>query len=158
MADNSADETTFTLNRNSAWDQQGIARFLDDTVIPLRLGIESKRSPLIVTLWFEFRDAAIWCAAHQDSLVVRALRENPACAIDISTNDIPYRGVRGAGTAACLPTDGAGTLARLIERYLGDHDSQLARWLKSREDDEVALRITPNWLTSWDFSERMSDV
>ena len=158
MAASSADQPTFTLNRNSAWDRKGIARFLDGAVVPLRLGIESKRSPLIVTLWFEFRDDAIWCAAHRDSLVVRALHDKPDCAIDISTNDIPYRGVRGGGTVACLPADGAETLARLIERYLGGDDSQLARWLKSREDDEGALKITPNWLTSWDFSERMADI
>ena len=158
MAASSADQPTFTLNRNSAWDRKGIARFLDGAVVPLRLGIESKRSPLIVTLWFEFRDDAIWCAAHRDSLVVKVLQDNPACAVDISTNDIPYRGVRGAGTATCLPDEGADALARLIERYLGGDDSRLARWLISRRKDEIALRITPNWLTSWDFSERMSDI
>jgi len=158
MAASSADETGFKLNKNSAWDRQGIARFLDDAVVPLRLGVESKNNPLIVTLWFEYRDAAIWCAAHRDSLVVKVLQDNPACAVDISTNDIPYRGVRGAGRAACLPADGAQTLDRLIERYLGGSDSQLARWLKSRQEDEVALKITPNWLTSWDFSKRMADI
>ncbi len=157
-ADSSADQPGFTLKDSSAWDRQGVARFLGDAVIPLRLGIESKNNPLIVTLWFEFRDDAIWCAAHRDSLVVKVLQDNPACAVDISTNDIPYRGVRGAGKAACLPGEGADTLARLIERYLGGEDSQLARWLKSREDDEIALRITPNWLTSWDFSARMADI
>jgi len=158
MAASSADETGFKLNKNSAWDRQGIARFLDDAVVPLRLGVESKNNPLIVTLWFEYRDAAIWCAAHRDSLVVKVLQDNPACAVDISTNDIPYRGVRGAGRAACLPADGAQTLDRLIERYLGGSDSQLARWLKSRQEDEVALKITPKWLTSWDFSKRMADI
>jgi nitroimidazol reductase NimA-like FMN-containing flavoprotein (pyridoxamine 5'-phosphate oxidase superfamily) len=157
-ADSSADQPGFVLKRNSAWDRQGVARFLNDAVVPLRLGVESKHNPLIVTLWFEFRDDAIWCAAHRDSLVVKVLQDNPACAVDISTNDIPYRGVRGAGTAACLPAEGAEALARLIERYLGGDDSQLARWLKSREDDEVALKIMPNWLTSWDFSERMADI
>lgn len=154
----SAGATAFTVNGSSAWNREGIARFLNDTIIPVRLGIESKRGPLVVSLWFEFRDNAIWCAAHRDALVVRSLQEHPACAIDVSTNDIPYRGVRGAGTATCLPADGAETLARLIQRYLGGDDSNLARWLKSREADEVALKITPNWLTSWDFSERMSDI
>jgi nitroimidazol reductase NimA-like FMN-containing flavoprotein (pyridoxamine 5'-phosphate oxidase superfamily) len=158
MAASSADETGFTLKKNSAWDRQGIARFLDDAVVPLRLGVESKNNPLIVTLWFEYRDAAIWCAAHRDSLVVKVLQDNPACAVDISTNDIPYRGVRGAGRAACLPAAGAQTLDRLIERYLGGSESQLARWLKSRQEDEIALKITPKWLTSWDFSERMADI
>ena len=120
--------------------------------------IESPNNPLIVTLWFELRDDALWCVSHRDALVVRLIEANPVCAIDISTNDIPYRGVRGAGVATCHPAAGVETLDRLIERYLGSYDNRLARWLKSREDEEVALKISPNWLTSWDFSSRMSDI
>ena len=48
--------------------------------------------------------------------------------------------------------------AALVERYLGGSGSRLARWLLGRRDEEVGLRITPQWLTSWDFSARMGDV
>lgn len=132
--------------------------FLTRTRIPLRLGIESSGKPLIVTLWFELRDDVLWCVSHRDSLVVRRLQDAPACAIDVSTNEVPYRGVRGAGTVTCVPEAGAEVLDRLIKRYLGGDDSRLARWLKSRQEQEMALKISPNWLTSWDFSSRMSDI
>ena len=158
MSKPSDQATPFPLRSNSAWSMDGIRRFLDATRIPLRMALESSRNPLIVSLWFELRDDAIWCVAHRDALAVKLIGQDPACAMDISTNEIPYRGVRGAGTVCCLPDAGAETLDRLIQRYLGSDANRLARWLKSRQDEEVALKITPNWLTSWDFSSRMSDI
>lgn len=43
-----------------------------------------------------------------------------------------------------------------MDRYLGTRDSGFARWLLARQDREVAIRIEPDWLTSWDYGERMS--
>jgi len=43
----------------------------------------------------------------------------------------------------------------VIRRYLGSEDSQLARWLLERDVREMAIRIEPLQLTSWDFAERM---
>ena len=46
-------------------------------------------------------------------------------------------------------------LCRLLDRYLGSRETPLARWLLSRASQEVAIRIEPERLTSWDFSRRM---
>jgi len=46
-------------------------------------------------------------------------------------------------------------LLRLLDRYLGSRDSGFATWLIERASTEVAIRIEPTWLTSWDFSKRM---
>jgi hypothetical protein len=154
----SSSERPFPVRSSSAWDSNGIRDFLIRTRIPLRLGIGSSGKPLVVSLWFELRDDALWCVSHRDSLVVRRLQTDPSCALDISTNDIPYRGVRGGGQVACLQDAGPAVLDRLIRRYLGGDDSRLARWLKGRQHEETALRIVPDWLTAWDFSDRMSDI
>jgi hypothetical protein len=63
--------------------------------------------------------------------------------------------VRGTATATIVPDAGGAVLRRLLERYLGGTTSDLARWLLSREATEVALRITPRTVTSWDFTARM---
>ena len=68
---------------------------------------------------------------------------------------MPYRGVRGQGRAELSRADGPAVLLRLIDRYLHSRDSTFARWLISRQQDEVAVRIEPDWLTAWDFSGRM---
>jgi hypothetical protein len=43
----------------------------------------------------------------------------------------------------------------LLDRYLGGRDSPLARRLLADAADEVAIRVMPTWLASWDYTERM---
>lgn len=148
----------FDLRDSSAWNRAQLEAYLEDAVIPLRLGIATADAPLIVPLWFSYQAGTLWCATHRNAHIVRAVSEHPSCAIDISTNDVPYRGVRGAGTVNVVAERGGEWIEVLVRRYLGDTDSRLARWLLDRRDEEVALRIQPSWLTSWDFSARMSDV
>ena len=68
---------------------------------------------------------------------------------------MPCRGVRGQGTARLSRADGPAVLLRLIDRYLHTRESTSARWLIARQQEEVAVRIEPEWLTAWDFSARM---
>lgn len=126
--------------------------------IPLRVSVETRAGPLIVPLWFEWDGASFWCASHRSAAVVAALAAEPRCAFDLSTNEMPYRGLRGRGRASCHPELGGAVLERLIDRYLPDRDHPLARWLLSRRDAEVAIRITPDWQTSWDYSARMAGL
>ncbi len=123
---------------------------------PLRISVQGLHGPLIVPLWFVWQVDRIWCASQQSSMVVRALQADPRCAFDLSTNDMPYRGIRGRGHARCLPESGARVLEQLIDRYQVNRDSRLARWLLSRCDTEVAIEITPVWQSDWDYSERMA--
>mgnify|MGYP001812869600 CR=1 FL=1 len=44
----------------------------------------------------------------------------------------------------------------LIARYLGDTRTDFARWLISRADREVVLRLAPERIVSWDYRARMT--
>ena len=46
----------------------------------------------------------------------------------------------------------------LLNRYLDGTDNQLARGLLSKKDREVAIRIAPVNITTWNFKDRMQDV
>jgi hypothetical protein len=89
---------------------------------------------------------------------VRWLEADARIGFEVSVNDPPYCGVRGQARVELLPERGEAELRALLERYLGGTDSDLARWLLSRADGEVALRIRPHWLASWDFRKRMQDA
>jgi nitroimidazol reductase NimA-like FMN-containing flavoprotein (pyridoxamine 5'-phosphate oxidase superfamily) len=123
---------------------------------PLRVSVQTGRGPLIVPLWFDWDSERLWCATQRDAAVVKALHETPRCAFDLSTNDMPYRGIRGRGNVRILPELGGTVLDRLIDRYRIDRASRLATWLLSRRSSEVAIEITPTWQTGWDYSERMA--
>lgn len=126
--------------------------------IPLRISVETRGGPLIVPLWFDWDGEHLWCASHRSAAIIAALEHTPVCAFDLSTNDMPYRGLRGRGAVRCRPELGGAVLERLIDRYLPDRTHPLAAWLLSRRDEEVAIEITPTWQTGWDYSRRMAGL
>jgi len=145
-----------TIRSSSAWDEQQINRFLADTVIPIRLAcIDRDGDPLVCSLWYLYADGALWCATQQTANVIALFEANPRCGFEVAPETMPYRGVRGQGKVTLSAEQGPATLLRLLDRYLGTRDSGFATWLIARSVGEVALRIDPDWLTSWDFSQRM---
>jgi nitroimidazol reductase NimA-like FMN-containing flavoprotein (pyridoxamine 5'-phosphate oxidase superfamily) len=143
---------------SSKWSAEGIESFLEAQRIPVRLASNGPDGyPLICSLWFAWHDGCLWCATHESAVVAKLLKQDPKCAFEVATNDIPYKGVRGKGRAELLRNGADGTLKELIARYLSDGSSTLANWLMSRVEQEYVIRITPDSVTSWDFSERMAD-
>jgi hypothetical protein len=55
-----------------------------------------------------------------------------------------------------LQEDASALLETLAAHYLEGRDHKLKAWLMSRLATEVILEITPQRLTSWDFSRRMT--
>lgn len=141
------------------WAPDGIVTFLRDTVIPLRLAAVGPSGwPLVLSLWFLLEGDELVCATQRGAGVARALELDPRCAFEVAGEQPPYRGVRGRGRVR-LETEGAGqVLAALIERYLGSQRGSLARWLLSRAETEIAIRIEPTTLSSWDYTRRMSET
>jgi len=149
-------ESTLPIKADSAFNAAQMIEYLSATTIPLRLACNGGNGfPLVASHWFEYREGCLLLAVHQSSMVAALLSQNPLCGFEIAADTIPYRGVRGQGVAT-LVREGAGAqLDSLIQRYLGSADSKLAQWLLGRAEQEYAVRITPSWLTSWDFSARM---
>jgi len=144
------------LTASSAWSLEEIERFVDGQRIPLRLAcLTARREPLVCSLWYVYEDRSFWLATQKSARVARNLERHPLCGFEIAPETPPYKGVRGQAEARLLPERGPEVLARLIDRYLGGRDSDFAKWLMARSDREVAIRLVPTWLTSWDFSARM---
>ena len=146
------------VKSNSAWNANELSAYLADTRNPLRLSVASRGGPLIVPLWFLADDAGLWCASKRDSVIARAIGSGTACGFDISDNTIAYRGVRGQGHVSIVDADGERVLRALIDRYLPNSDSEFARWLLAGVDQEIAISIKPDWVSAWDFGQRMRNL
>ena len=143
--------------KRSAWALEQVETFLRDSRLPLRVACHGANGfPLINSLWFRYDEGALWCAVHQTSVLAVRLSEDPRCAFELAPNEPPYYGVRGQAQATVLQDRGGAELSALIDRYLGDRDKSLANWLLSRSSEEVAIRLTPTWISAWDFRHRMS--
>jgi len=139
-----------------AWDREETEAFLTAQTIPVRLSCHTRADALwMLSLWYLYRDGALWCATSAEADVVDYLAHDDRVAFEISTNEPPYRGVRGNGTASVDADPDKDLLTELLERYLGGTDLPLANRLLSPERDEVRIRIDPARVYTWDFSERM---
>ncbi|MEY7850326.1 pyridoxamine 5'-phosphate oxidase family protein [Natrarchaeobius sp. A-rgal3] len=141
------------------WTGDDVETFLQDAKIPVRLATRKPDGSLwIVALWYRYRDGYLECATEANAHLLQFLRSNSGVGFDVSTNEIPYRGVRGTGTATLTADEDSAVLRALIERYLGGTDSALAQQLLDDDREEVRILIEPDQFYSWDFSERMRDV
>jgi len=139
------------------WDRDRAEAFLETQAIPVRIACHTPKGGLwMLSLWYRYRDGTLECATGAGAKVVRYLREDPAVAWEISTNDPPYRGVRGTGTATLAPDEDKAVLRSLLERYLGGTGSPLAERLLSPEREELLISVDIERAFTWDFSERMS--
>lgn len=145
------------MRRTGAWNEEQVAAFLSESIVPLRLACHGPSGwPAVVSLWFlPAEDGRLWCATQQQSRVVRHLSLDPRCGFEVAPNEPPYCGVRGQARVRIDPAAGRTTLERLIERYLGREETPFIRWLLSRADEEVALILEPVRLSSWDYRRRM---
>ncbi|WP_435196795.1 pyridoxamine 5'-phosphate oxidase family protein [Natronomonas sp. EA1] len=147
------------MEPTGAWDAEETVAFLESTAVPVRLSCHTPTGALwMLSLWFEWKAGALWCATSASADVVSYLDHDDRVAFEVSTNEPPYRGVRGNGTATIAPDTEKELLRSLLERYLGGTDTPLASELLSPEREEVKLRIDPHKLYTWDFTERMAAV
>lgn len=144
---------------SSCWTEAQIAAFMAESRIPLRLAVHDAAGyPLVMSLWFLYDRDAIWCATNAKAHVLGLLARDPLCGFEVAGDTPPYRGVRGRGLATLHPDRGGEVLKRLLNRYGIQSESRLATMLLAKIDQEVAIRIAPERLSSWDFSRRMKDA
>jgi len=140
-------------------DNQKIDKFIPDSKIPIRIAfMESTNLPAVISLWYFCNNGKIYCAAQKTSKIVSYLKKNPACGFEIAADKPPYKGMRGKGTARILNESGAYVLDLLIDKYLGEKESTLSKFLRNNSKTEMAIEITPQKIFHYDYSKRMKDA
>ena len=127
-------------------------------VTPLRFSCMTPSGfPSIISLWYLYKDGKIYCATQKNAKVISYIKENNKCAFEITIGHFPYKGVRGHGKVKLREDIAIEVLDSLIEKFIGNRDSFLSRYLIKRKENEVALEITPLRLFPWDYSKRMNN-
>jgi len=65
--------------------------------------------------------------------------------------------LRGRGHVNLREDIASEILESLIDRYLGNRNSTLAKFLLSQSNEELAIEIIPSKLFSWDYTKRMKN-
>ncbi len=133
--------------------------YLETVQIPLRLScVTTSGWPFVLSLWYLYDAGRLVCATPETARVVTYLRREPRCGFEVAADQPPYCGVRGRAVAEIDLSAGQQTLRRLIDRYLGNCDNSLARWLLARSQDEVAIVLTPVQVFTWNYQQRMANA
>ncbi|QWC20300.1 pyridoxamine 5'-phosphate oxidase family protein [Halorubrum sp. 2020YC2] len=149
------------MDPTGPWDRDRVDEFLAAARIPIRLGCRTPSDrPWIVSLWFAWDpDAdAIRCATSASADLVEFVEHDESVSFDVSTNDPPYKGVRGRGRATVVPDEDKRLLRSLLTKYLDGTDNPTAERLLRPDREEVEIRIEPERLHAWDYSERMGSA
>ena len=140
-------------------DRENNNKSVYNSKIPIRLAcIKPNGMPSIVSLWYVQIDGKIYCATQKSAKIVSYLKKNPLCGFEIAGDNPPYKGTRGEGTVEILDEKGEEILAILIQKYLGEKESTLSKFLKDNSKTEVAIQISPQKIFNYDYSKRMKDV
>lgn len=136
-----------------------LIRRLELSITPLRIACNTDQGfPLIVPLWFLFEQGSFYSVTYRNAKLLSHLWANNRVGFEVANNEPPYAGVRGRGEVTLLEGEGDKWLPRLLQRYRINPQSQLARGLMSRIDDEITIRLTPLQMSGWDYSQRMRDA
>jgi len=131
---------------------------LDERTIPIRLATHTPGGGLwMLSLWYRCRDGRLECVTGASATVVEYLREDPEVAFETSTNDLPYRGVRGAGTTSIAPDEDKTVPVRSSN---GPSATRTPSWRtisSPRTGTKYGSPSTSSVRTRWDFSDRMGD-
>ena len=140
-------------------DSDQINSFIPDVKIPIRVGfVKSNGVPAVVSLWYVCKYGKIYCAVQKTAKIVLYLQKNSMCGFEIAADKPPYKGIRAEGTVHILNETGAYVLDLLIDKYLGEKESTLSKFLRNNAKTEVAIEITPQKIFNYDYSERMNNV
>jgi hypothetical protein len=133
--------------------------FLEKVRIPLRLACKTSSGwPVVISLWFLYQDNKLYCATQKSARVISYIQHDPRVGFEIAEDRPPYCGIRGQAEVQLDETIGFPILERLLVRYLGGTDNQLAENLLAKADNEVAIVLSPVQVFSWNFSRRMQDI
>ena len=136
-----------------------VGEYLKSSLIPIRLAcVNTNGWPITMSLWYVYLEEKIFCATHRNSKIIEYLSSNPKCGFEVASDLPPYLGVRGWGYAKLDKVRGAEILNILIKKYLRDEDSSLAKFLRKRKDNEVAIEITPASIFPYDYTNRMRGI
>ena len=138
------------------WSESKVIEHIEASKFPMRISVVSSSGwPIIASLWFVMDSEGIWSATHKSSQIAKILCNDSKCGFEIARETPPYCGIRGQALADINKDKAETILLSVIDKYQGNRNTSLSKWLLSRVEDEVALRLRPAKIQSWDYTARM---
>lgn len=141
----------------NALTEKQVEEFLSKSKLNLLLGtIDPKGEPNIHPVWYYHENGKLYVETSKSSSKVKNIKNNNAVYFCIDDEKIPYKGVRGKGTAKISENIERNTpiASKIMIKYTGSLDNQIAKFLMDgvKNGFSVILEITPKYYATWDHS------
>lgn len=133
--------------------------FLQNSKLNLQLGtVDEDGEPMIHTVWYYYTSDRMYIETSKGSMKANNIRRNNMIYFCVDDERIPYKGVRGKGTAYIVD-DVKRTVPiaeKIMIKYTGSLDNAVAKILMDavRASMSVIIEVTPQYYSTWDNGKR----
>ena len=93
-----------------------LKNFKDDPILLWLAALSTNGWPIVISLWYTYKDKRIYCATQHNSKIVRYISKSPKCGFEIAGDGFPYSGARGYGKAKLNNHLGKDILLLLVKK------------------------------------------
>ena len=145
----------------SALTEPQVKDFLSNTKLNLLLGtIDEKNEPNVHPVWYLYHDSKIYVETLKTSRKVKNIRQKDTVYFCVDDETMPYKGVRGKGTARISEDIGFNLpiAEKIMIKYTGNLDNEIAKLLMAGVKNGISaiLEINPKYYSTWDHSTGIS--
>jgi Pyridoxamine 5'-phosphate oxidase len=144
------------MNGVPGMNQLEINEFLSKGKSLLRLGtVDQKGEPMIHPVWYHYEDNVLYVWTGQNTRKARNVSSR-AKYFSIDTDNKPYKGVKGKGTATIIHSEKViGIAKKIIIKYLGNLGNDYGKMLAdAKPGSEAMIEIVPDYYSVWDYGKR----
>ena len=131
--------------------------FLSNSKLNLLLGtIDDKGDPNVHPVWYLFENGKLYIETSKTAKKANNITNHDLIYFCIDDEKMPYKGVRGKGTAKISTNVDANIpiAEKIMIKYTGNLENEVAKFLMDgvKNGFSVILEITPKYLATWDHS------
>lgn len=142
-------------------EEQALA-FLSNAKLNLLLGtIDDKGDPNVHPVWCLYENGKLYVETAKTSKKATNITNHNLIYFCIDDEKMPYKGVRGKGTARILddPIVNIPIAEKIMIKYTGNLENEVAKFLMDgvKNGFSILLEITPKYLATWDHSTGLTE-
>ncbi len=135
-----------------------IEGYLANGKLLMRLGtVDGNGDPQIHPVWYHYANDKLYLMTRNGTRKAENIKRKSTLYFSIDTEVMPYRGVKGRGTARIVKETEKvlPIVEKIVTKYLGDTKSGLRKGIvdAASSGSEIVIEIIPSYYSVWDYGK-----
>jgi nitroimidazol reductase NimA-like FMN-containing flavoprotein (pyridoxamine 5'-phosphate oxidase superfamily) len=144
--------------------KEEVDRFLASNLMLQMATIDKQGEPNIQPVWFYYdkNREKLLITTSKLARKVQNLRNKPILYFSIDDENLPYKGVKGKGSATIIedPNRAVSEGDKISMKYLGTLDHPIAKMITehSKKGENILIEVSPKFFSTWDYSKSTTSM